>query len=402
MLEARDPHSGSMAGSPKASIRSISRRPKPCWTSCRREPSNGLLTSWMSDQSDPRLYHAHVARNREPILEVLRRVLPPQGLVLEVASGSGEHAAYFAKRLPTLLWQPTDPDPRALASIAAHRTAADASNLLSPLWLDAMSEQWPVQRADALVCINMIHITPWAACKGLMTGAERTLRSSGVLSIIRTVSHQGWAKSMAKSHLKLVAPSIVNRTVRPKRRPNRDLRTREHLTEAEVERLIEATKRNRYGHRDATMILVTYRHGLRASELTDLRWEQVDFRTASLHVRRVKKGTPSTHPVRGDELRALRRLQREQEPRSPFVFTSERGSPFTTAGFARMVERAGKAAKLPFKPHPHMLRHACGYALANRGHDTRALQAYLGHRNIQHTVRYTEMSPMRFKDFWRR
>jgi SAM-dependent methyltransferase len=135
----------------------------------------------MSEESDPRLYHAHVARNREPILEVLRRVLPPRGLVLEVASGSGEHAAYFAKRLPTLLWQPTDPDPRALASIAAHRTAADASNLLSPLWLDAMSEQWPVQRADALVCINMIHITPWAACKGLVTGAERTLRSGGIL-----------------------------------------------------------------------------------------------------------------------------------------------------------------------------------------------------------------------------
>ena len=135
----------------------------------------------MSEESDPRLYHAHVARNREPILEVLRRVLPPQGLVLEVASGSGEHAAYFAKRLPTLLWQPTDPDPRALTSIAAHQTGADAPNLLSPLWLDAMSEQWPVQRADALVCINMIHITPWAATKGLMTGAERTLRSSGVL-----------------------------------------------------------------------------------------------------------------------------------------------------------------------------------------------------------------------------
>ena len=132
----------------------------------------------MSEEPDPRLYHA--ARNREPILEVLRRVLPPRGLVLEVASGSGEHAAYFAKMLPTLLWQPTDPDPRALASIAAHRTAADAPNLLSQLWLDAMSEQWPVQRADALVCINMIHITPWAASKGLMTGAERTLRSGGV------------------------------------------------------------------------------------------------------------------------------------------------------------------------------------------------------------------------------
>jgi hypothetical protein len=119
----------------------------------------------MSEEPDPRLYHVHVARNREPILEVLRRVLPPRGLVLEVASGSGEHAAYFAKRLPILLWQPTDPDPRALASIAGHRTAADAPNLLSPLWLDAMSEQWPVQRADALVSINMIHITPWGGLR---------------------------------------------------------------------------------------------------------------------------------------------------------------------------------------------------------------------------------------------
>ncbi len=108
-----------------------------------------------------------------------------------------------------------------------------------------------------------------------------------------------------------------------------------------------------------------------------------------------------THPILGDELRALRRLQREQEPKSPFVFTSDRGAPFSTAGFDRMVERAGVEAKLGFKAHPHMLRHACGYALANKGHDTRALQAYLGHRNIQHTVRYTELSPTRFKDFWR-
>jgi integrase len=206
---------------------------------------------------------------------------------------------------------------------------------------------------------------------------------------------------MAKTRLRLVTPTTVNRTVTPKRASNKDLRTREHLTEAEVERLNKATQDNRYGHRDATMILVAYRHGLRAAELVDLRWEQVDFRTAALHVRRVKQGSPSTHPILGDELRALRRLHREQEPKSPFVFTSERGAPFTTAGFARMIERAGKAAKLSFKPHPHMLRHACGYALANRGHDTRALQAYLGHRNIQHTVRYTELSPMRFKNFWR-
>jgi integrase len=206
---------------------------------------------------------------------------------------------------------------------------------------------------------------------------------------------------MKKSHLKLVAPAIVNRTVAPKRPPNKALRTREYLTEAEVQRLIEAAKGNRYGHRDATMVLVAYRHGLRAAEIVDLRWDQTDFQTATLHVRRIKQGTPATHPILGDELRALRRLHREQDPKSAFVFTSERGAPLGAAGFARMIDRAGKAAKLGFKIHPHMLRHACGYALANKGHDTRALQAYLGHKNIQHTVRYTELSPTRFKDFWR-
>jgi site-specific recombinase XerD len=108
----------------------------------------------------------------------------------------------------------------------------------------------------------------------------------------------------------------------------------------------------------------------------------------------------ATHPLRGDEMRALRKLQRESAP-SPFVFTSERGVPFSTAGFAKLVERAGEAADFAFKAHPHMLRHACGFALANAGHDTRSLQAYLGHRNIQHTVRYTELAPDRFKDFWR-
>jgi integrase len=119
------------------------------------------------------------------------------------------------------------------------------------------------------------------------------------------------------------------------------------------------------------MVLLTYRHGLRAAEVCDLRWDQVDFAGAVLHVRRVKNGTPSTHPIQGDELRALRRLQRES-PTSPFVFVSERGSPFTTAGFARMIERAAAGADLEIKAHPHMLRHACDYALANKGHDTRA------------------------------
>jgi integrase len=119
-----------------------------------------------------------------------------------------------------------------------------------------------------------------------------------------------------------------------------------------VDRLGEAAKGNRYGHRDATMILVAYRHGLRASELVDLRWDQVDFNAATLAVRRAKRGTPSTHPILGDEMRALRRLQREQGPKSPFVFTSERGSPFTTAGFARMIERAGVEARLGLQGTP--------------------------------------------------
>jgi type 1 fimbriae regulatory protein FimB/type 1 fimbriae regulatory protein FimE len=179
------------------------------------------------------------------------------------------------------------------------------------------------------------------------------------------------------------------------------LRTREYLTDAEVQRLQAAAKGNRSGHRDATMILVAYRHGLRASELVDLRWDQIDFNRATVAIRRVKNGSPSTHPIQGDELRALRRLQREQEPKSPFVFTSERGAPFTRIGFSRLVERAGASAELGIKAHAHMLRHACGFALANKGHDTRALQAYLGHKNIQHTVRYTELSPDRFRDFWR-
>jgi integrase len=163
----------------------------------------------------------------------------------------------------------------------------------------------------------------------------------------------GARETMAKSHLKLVAPVAVNRTVAmPVRKPNAELRTREYLTEAEVESLIEAAKGNRYGQRDATMILMAYRHGFRVSELVDLRWDQIDFDRGTLAVRRAKRGTPSTHPIMGDELRALRKLQREQEPKSPFVFTSERASPFTTAGFARLVERAGAAAGLKFKASP--------------------------------------------------
>jgi integrase len=210
---------------------------------------------------------------------------------------------------------------------------------------------------------------------------------------------------MTKPHLTLVAPATVIGTVAdrprpPRRKRNVESRAREYLTDGEVARLINTAGRNRHGHRDATMVLVAYRHGLRASELVTLRWDAIDFAHGRLHVSRLKGSSESVHPLSGRELRALRRLKREQQPVSPFIFTSERGAPFTPAGFRKMIARVGVAAGFSFPVHPHMLRHACGYQLANRGVDTRSLQAYLGHRNIQHTVRYTELAPTRFKNFW--
>jgi integrase len=176
-------------------------------------------------------------------------------------------------------------------------------------------------------------------------------------------------------------------------------RSREYLTDREVERLIEAAKRNRSGHRDATAILVAYRHGLRASELVALRRDDIDLATGRLHVRRAKSGDASVHPISARESRALRKLLREAP--SPYIFISERGAPLSVAGYQRMVARAGVAAKFMFLVHSHMLRHACGFKLANDGHDTRAIQAYLGHRSIMSTVRYTALTPNRFKNFWK-
>lgn len=137
----------------------------------------------MTDAADPRLFRPHVARNRDPILEVLKRVLQAQGLVLEIASGSGEHAAYFANALPSLTWQPTDPDAEALGSIGAHRAAAEVPNLLPPLRLDVTAKTWPVSSADFIVCCNMIHIAPWPACEGLIAGAARVLSAGGILHL---------------------------------------------------------------------------------------------------------------------------------------------------------------------------------------------------------------------------
>jgi type 1 fimbriae regulatory protein FimE len=188
----------------------------------------------------------------------------------------------------------------------------------------------------------------------------------------------------------------------PRRVANRERRMREHLTPQEVDRLINAASRvGRYCHRDATLILLAYRQGLRVSELVAMRWDRIDLEQGLLHVARVKTGVPSTHPLRGPEIRALRRLRRDY-PISPYVFTTERRGAMTAASVRKIITRAGDQANLGFPVHPHMLRHACGFKLANEGHDTRAIQHYLGHRHIQHTIRYTELTADRFKTFWSR
>jgi SAM-dependent methyltransferase len=141
-------------------------------------------------QTDARSAPA-TARNRDPILTVLRRILPARGTVLEIASGSGEHAAYFAHALPDLTWQPSDPDETARKSIAAHRERTDLPNLLPPLELDASKDTWPVTRVDAVIAINMIHIAPWEATQGLMAGAERVLLAGGVLYLYGPYKEHG-------------------------------------------------------------------------------------------------------------------------------------------------------------------------------------------------------------------
>ena len=208
-------------------------------------------------------------------------------------------------------------------------------------------------------------------------------------------------KTKAKKTARRTRPTLLNGTVPPTRVANAKLRPREYLTPKEVERLITAAKarHRRHNLRDATMILVAFRHGLRVSELCALTWDQIDFAQGMMHVRRIKSGMPSVQEIGGEELRALRALKRDDSA-GRFVFMTERGAPMTAAGFRKMLARLGVAAKFVFGVHPHMLRHATGYKLANDGRDTRALQHYLGHKNITHTVRYTELSPERFKNFW--
>ena len=181
---------------------------------------------------------------------------------------------------------------------------------------------------------------------------------------------------------------------RPK---NADVRSREYLTLEEVKAVRDAAKKvGRHGSRDYLLILMAYRHALRVSELVNLQWSQVDFTNAQLHVNRLKNGKSAIHSIEGDELRLLRKLKRESAG-AAFVFMSERKSPLSRYTINDIVGRAGELAGIPFKVHPHMLRHAKGFTLANRGTDTRAIQAYLGHANIAHTVRYTELAAERLK-----
>jgi integrase len=184
------------------------------------------------------------------------------------------------------------------------------------------------------------------------------------------------------------------------RQDNKAYRTREYLTADEIEELFAALKQNRWGHRDHMIGLITYRHGLRASEVCDLRWDDLDWGKSTILVRRLKGSITNVHPLQRDEQAGLKRLAKEQDPKSAYVFTTERGGPFDRAGVGAIIKRAGVAAGLGFPVHIHMLRHSCGYALAAKGRDTRTLQAYLGHASITSTVIYTAMSPNAFKNIW--
>ena len=207
------------------------------------------------------------------------------------------------------------------------------------------------------------------------------------------------AKIVAFKGPKQAAPANILRKV-PSRPKNRDVRSREHLLPDEVEALRKAAGQvGRHPLRDKALILVAYRHGLRVSELTSLKWDQFDLKRGQVHINRLKNGSPATHPIEGDELRLLRRLQREY-PDSPFVFTSERRGPLTRSTVSKLIARAGRMAGIGFPVHPHMLRHATGFYLANKSIPTRTIQAYLGHKSIQHTVRYTELSANAFKRLW--
>jgi type 1 fimbriae regulatory protein FimB/type 1 fimbriae regulatory protein FimE len=188
-------------------------------------------------------------------------------------------------------------------------------------------------------------------------------------------------------------------TVSAGRQANETYRTREYLTEAEIERLLKAAGKSRNPVRDRLLVLLAFRHALRVSELVDVKVEQIDLKAATIHIRRAKNGTPGIHGLQGDELRLIRELLRAQ-PNSTFLFLSERKAPLSIDGAQKLIERLGETAGFAFPIHAHMLRHSAGYALAGRGVDTRTLQAFMGHRSISNTVIYTAVADKRVRTIW--
>jgi type 1 fimbriae regulatory protein FimB len=183
------------------------------------------------------------------------------------------------------------------------------------------------------------------------------------------------------------------------RRPrNEEMRSREHLTLQEVNELIHAAgARGRHRVRDSVLLLLMFRHGLRASEAANLRWDAVMLENSTITINRLKGSQGGNHPLQADEVEALRELKAAY-PGSRYLFPNERGESLSRDAIAKIVQRCGELAQFDFKVHPHMLRHACGYHLANKSTDTRMIQEWLGHRNIQHTVAYTRLNPERFKE----
>ena len=182
---------------------------------------------------------------------------------------------------------------------------------------------------------------------------------------------------------------------------NLSRRSREYLTEQEIEALLLAALANKdrfFAQRDYLAVLLSYRHGLRVSELVGLRWQAIDFDAARIHIHRLKNGNPGTHPLQADELRGLKSLRKFQS--SPWVFVSKSGVPLTRDGVAKLLRRLSEIAKLEISIHWHMFRHSCGFYLASKGYDTRLIQEYQGHKSIQHTVAYTALSPNRFEGLW--
>ena len=179
-------------------------------------------------------------------------------------------------------------------------------------------------------------------------------------------------------------------------------RLRDYLTRDEVAAVLRSSKKSpRYGARNHAMILFAYRHGLRASEVTGLRWSDVDLATGTIYCRRAKNSRSSVHPMKPDEVVALEKVLRERKQQlTDYVFQSERSEKMSRSAFWRIVTQAGERAGLPVKVYAHQLRHACGYYLANKGCDLRLIQDYLGHKQIQNTVRYTALNPARFAGLW--